>query len=553
MTPRKKAPKKTQANKSEGERRGASPYLYYGLLLLVVLLFALVRFRLREIPLERDEGEYAYAGQLMLQGIPPYELAYNMKLPGTYAAYAGVLAIFGQTPAGIHVGLILINAVTTLLVFLLGEKLFGRLGGMVAAASYALLSTSPSVLGFQGHATHFVVVFAIAGILLLLKALESSKSLLFFSSGLLLGLAFLMKQPGVFFILFAVLYVARRRLIPPVNWKSLVVSTGTLIVGASLPFLLTCLLLLRAGVFRRFWFWTVSYGIQYGTREKLVDGFKLFQPMFADVVGPAAWIWMIAALGLTAVVWSGRARANAFFTISFLLFSFLAVCPGLYFRAHYFILMLPAVAILTGMAVTCAKEKLSGWHGTRILSATPVLLFLVAFSYSIFQQREFLFQMDPLEACDNLYGLTPFPAAIKIAKYVKSHSPEGSTIAVLGSEPEIYFYSHRRSATGYIYTYPLLEPQKYALDMQTEMIAEIERARPAFLVLVNVPNSWIAFTSIASPQGLLNWAQNYVHEHYVMDGVAELGNVTSFHWGDEARSYQPHSPFTIYVFKRTSP
>lgn len=37
-------------------------------------------------PLERDEGEYAYAGQLMLQGIPPYQLAYNMKLPGTYAA-----------------------------------------------------------------------------------------------------------------------------------------------------------------------------------------------------------------------------------------------------------------------------------------------------------------------------------------------------------------------------------------------------------------------------------------------------------------------------------
>jgi hypothetical protein len=38
--------------------------------------------------LERDEGEYAYAGQLMLQGIPPYQLAYTMKLPGPFAAYA---------------------------------------------------------------------------------------------------------------------------------------------------------------------------------------------------------------------------------------------------------------------------------------------------------------------------------------------------------------------------------------------------------------------------------------------------------------------------------
>ncbi len=47
-----------------------------------------VRIRLLGIPLERDEGEYAYAGQLLLQGIPPYKLAYSMKFPGTYVAYA---------------------------------------------------------------------------------------------------------------------------------------------------------------------------------------------------------------------------------------------------------------------------------------------------------------------------------------------------------------------------------------------------------------------------------------------------------------------------------
>ena len=49
---------------------------------LAVIVFGLViaiRIRLLGIPLERDEGEYAYAGQLMLQGIPPYKLAYNMK------------------------------------------------------------------------------------------------------------------------------------------------------------------------------------------------------------------------------------------------------------------------------------------------------------------------------------------------------------------------------------------------------------------------------------------------------------------------------------------
>src|ERR1700716_4353650 len=50
---------------------------------IVFLLVVAIRIRLLGIPLERDEGEYAYAGQLMLEGIPPYELACNMKFPGT--------------------------------------------------------------------------------------------------------------------------------------------------------------------------------------------------------------------------------------------------------------------------------------------------------------------------------------------------------------------------------------------------------------------------------------------------------------------------------------
>src|SRR2546429_1019296 len=117
-------------------------WLTFALVLLVLLLFAGIRWRLREMPLERDEGEYAYAGQLILQGIPPYELAYNMKLPGTYLAYAAILRVFGETPAGIHIGLLFANGCATLLMFFLGRRLYGDLACAVAAASYALLSTS---------------------------------------------------------------------------------------------------------------------------------------------------------------------------------------------------------------------------------------------------------------------------------------------------------------------------------------------------------------------------------------------------------------------------
>src|ERR1035438_1315804 len=114
---------------------------------LTILFVVVVRVRLREMPLERDEGEYAYAGQLILQGTPPYRDVYNMKLPGTYAAYALIMAVFGQSPSGIHLGLAIVNVSSIVLMFALGRKLLDDIAGIVAAVAFALLSLSPSGLG----------------------------------------------------------------------------------------------------------------------------------------------------------------------------------------------------------------------------------------------------------------------------------------------------------------------------------------------------------------------------------------------------------------------
>ena len=93
----------------------------------VLLLITVVgiRIRLLGVPLERDEGEYTYAGQLLLQGIPPYQLAYNMKFPGVYAAYAFVIALFGQTPAE-PASVSDRQPGSIALIFLIGRKLLRR-------------------------------------------------------------------------------------------------------------------------------------------------------------------------------------------------------------------------------------------------------------------------------------------------------------------------------------------------------------------------------------------------------------------------------------------
>ena len=520
------------------------------LLAAVILFFSAIRLRLRDMPLERDEGEYAYAGQLMLQGIAPYELAYNMKLPGTYAAYALIMVVFGQSPAGIHLGMILVNGAAVVLIFLLARKLFDDIAGLAAASIYALLSNSESVLGFAGHANHFVLLTALAGILVLLKALDTKRIPFYFLSGSFFGLAFVFKQPGLFFILFGALYLAINERKELKSWNG-VARFATYGAGAIFPYSLTCLLMLLAGNFGKMWFWTYSYARQYGSVTALWDGWELLFDMGSSVVETYFLAWILAALGLAAMAWDSRLRKHAFFLIAFLSCSWAAVCVGFYFRPHYFLLVLPAVSLLAGIAVSSAAHELS-----RVLKsataavAIPVVVLAIVMAFSVWSQRILLFQLDPIAACQQTYGVSPFPEAEGVSQYLNQHTKADARIAVLGSEPEIYFLAHRHSATGYIYVYPFFEPQKFALQMQKEMAKEIEGNRPEYIVLVKVVTSWQV--RAGSDRWIAGWINDYVARHYQLVGVAEyVPPQTRYVWGDAVKTYKEESDSAIEILKRS--
>ena len=452
------------------------------------MLVVAIRIRLLGIPLERDEGEYAYAGQLMLEGIPPYKLAYNMKFPGTYAAYAGIMSIFGQTISGIHLGLLLVNAATTVLIYFLGRRLGNSTAGIAAAIAYAILSMSSSVLGLAAHATHFVMLPVLGATLLLLKQSDRKAVVSLFASGLLFGIGLLMKQPAVFFVLFGAIYLISTDIRRRVGLKEVLLRSFIFGGGVILPFGITCLLLWYAGVFDKFWFWTIDYARQYGSLVSLTEAPWMFAQKVTQVIGAGWTLWLLAGFGLVAGLWHKATRASTSFLLGLFAFSALALSSGLYFRPHYFILVLPAVSLLVGIAISNLTARVTG--RAEIVRFIPFFLFAAAVSLPIFRLQDLFFAVSPVEACRMLYGANPFPESVKIAEYVRDHTDPNDTIAVLGSEPQIYFYSSRHSATGYIYTYSLMEPQSYALPMQQEMIREIELARPKYLISVQMTISW---------------------------------------------------------------
>ena len=518
----------------------------------IIIFVVAIRIRLLQMPLARDEGEFAYMGQLLLQGIPPYLIAYSMKLPGIYVAYALVMAIFGQTITGIHIGLMLVNAVAIVLMFLLARRLFDDIAGIVAAAGYGLLSLSPSVLGTSAHATQFVVPLALGGTLLMLKSLDSGKYWMLLASGLLYGLAFIMKQHAIFFTMFALFYFIGRMLkTRPIDWKRLAGKTSLLVLASAIPFAVCCILLYTAGVFSRFWFWTFSYAQQYVAEVTLADAMQQFMLFAPEAITLWGWFWAFAAISLTAIFWNEKARSHCFFILGFSIFSFLTICPGLFFRQHYFVTLLPAIALLAGVAVSAMVQFLAQKKMPTLLKSLPVLVIAATLIFPIIKLNNFFFLAEPVEACRMIYGANPFPESVDIADYIKRHSSRDDKIAVIGSEPQIYFYADRKSATGYIYVYGLMEPQAYASRMQREMIKEIETVRPQYAVFVNFATSWLRKEN--SDMTILEWAQTYLNANYRIVGIVDIFNdIYSAHWDEDVRGYRPASDTNVYVLERIS-
>jgi 4-amino-4-deoxy-L-arabinose transferase-like glycosyltransferase len=517
---------------------------------LIILFVIFVRVRLLDVPLERDEGEYAYMGQLILQGVPPYSEAYNMKLPGTNLMYALIMSVFGQSTRGIHAGLMITNCAAILLVFLLGRRIMNDSAALAAAASYAVLSLDPSVYGFAAHATHFVVLPALAGTLLLISGPKNGGRVAYFWSGVLFGLAFVMKQPGIFFLLFGgawVVYtcVSAGRDCPV---RKLVPDLLVFSIGGVLPVCAVVVWIYLYGNFDKFWFWTFQYASGYASQVPLSEAFSVFRSNVSQVTGGFVLVWLMALAGFV-TVFVRRGVTGAFLGL-FVFCSFLSICPGFYFRPHYFITLLPAVALSVGAfvdftnarAAALSRWRYAGFMGAGIFVAT--LLFCMVF------RADYYFREDPVGLSRDLYDPSPFPESVEVAKYIASRSSASDRVAVFGSEPQIFFYSGRRSATGYIYTYSLMEDHRYALTMQKEMIDEIEASRPKFIVDVHVQFSWLVRP--ASERHIFRWFNAFVKDGYTLVGIVDRVSpgLTIYKWNEEVAGYAVQSPSYLLVYER---
>src|SRR6185295_4865990 len=98
---------------------------------------------------------------------------------------------------------------------------------------------------------------------------------------------------------------------------------------------------------------------------------------------------------------------------------------------HYFILLLPAFAVLAGAAVSLAMQSVPASRAANVLKTLPPILFATVLGWMIYYQAPFFFQLSPTQVSRSLYRMNPVEESVVAGDYLREHSAPDARIAVI--------------------------------------------------------------------------------------------------------------------------
>ena len=478
--------------------------LFYFITLIIIIW---VGMRLADAPMERDEGEYAYAGWQILRGGLPYVDFYNMKFPGTYFSYALIFKCFGTSIYAVRLTVLVLNILSSFFIIQIAKNLLGEESSWIAGGTFLLLSMSFGAQGIIANTEHFVVFFAMLGLWLLIEKMP-------LGAGIHLAIACIMKQHGVFYLGFAFFFILMQHL-QIRNLKSTIINVLWFCMGYMIPFAVFFSYLMYNNIIPNFYFFAVEYASAYSTLVKPTFKYiSTYKYLFID--NPLFWLvfwaalWHIFKNKLNLKYWNKN--VEALLLIVFFIVSFMAICPGWFFRPHYFQLIFPASALI--MAYGFKELNWNKVFRGKILGKQHFLA--IALMVSVLCQVGYFFYKSPDTIIDELYDGECFTGLRDVGQFLNNKTKSGDKIGMFGSDPQLLFYAQRESASGYMYAYPLVENQPFADRMTHQYIHEIEGKKPEWLVYLTTSKGEDNQKNVVH---IDNWFADYSQKYYNYSGV----------------------------------
>jgi hypothetical protein len=511
------------------------------LIVLFLLTLCTVVVRLPDInmPLERDEGEYAYAAQEILRGGMPYRDTFCQKPPIIFLWYLSSLILFGQSVWGIHFTMILISALTTWGVYLVWLQLaqtaysseksnFGRHTiGFIVALFFLLSSADGAYFGSAANTEIFMLLPVLFGIHQLIIASETGAGKNWYLFGFLSMAAMLTKQVALFSFIGPVivigLFLHRRK---HLSVHAIIFA----FMGAFSLLLFIFLWMFIGGAFKDFinmvFFHNLDYvGFPFSLKKWMRIGLLLITRFKLHL---GLWIASAICLGSTFFKKHKHEKIIYWFSSGWMVSSLFGVALGPYTFGHYFLQLLPPACILSGLLLNdIIKSPKISKRMSNLLAAAVV----ISICTPIVHSRIVSLKIDRRTRSFTLYsvyGPSPFSAAEEVGEYLNKKTTPDDQILIVGSEPEILFYANRKSATKYTIFYPLTGNFKEADDMTNEFFREVLAKPPKYIILVYCRTSFI--TGNGRIESIYRRIEKMVREKYAEDSLVLTDNFGKTLW-----------------------
>jgi 4-amino-4-deoxy-L-arabinose transferase-like glycosyltransferase len=400
------------------------------------VIAVVLRVPFMRVGLSPDEGGYAYVAEQWTRGARLYGPSAWVDRPQGLILMYRLLLSLAHGPWAIRLGAVAFGAVITVLVGAIGWMLKGPWTGAAAAVIYAVVGVGPHIQGFTFNGELAAALPATGAIAAALAWRRSRAGGWLIVAGVSAGTALLMKQSGFDGLLVAAAVVAS----VPIRRRR---QMGTFAAAVLVPLGLSAAHGVLVG-WSDYWFAVVGYKLsaRSGPDSDL-----------ASRLGPLATSWLharpdlelLVLVALGGIGFTLLRRPRLWLPVGWLLAAFAGFNAASLYWPHYYVQLVPPLALLAGIAATSVQG--------RGLSVLVVAM-------STWQVLPFAVRVDGMSAASKR-ALVPYDAQFetdqRIAAAVRRDSGPHDAIYALDSEADLYFLADRRAAFPYLWAHPLDE------------------------------------------------------------------------------------------------
>lgn len=395
-----------------------------GILFLLACFIFVTRAHFIALPLDRDEGAYAYVAAGANEGLMPYRDIFDHKPPFVYLVYQAGFGIFGVNYTAVRGIAVLWVILSMLAIYAALRKAAGEAAGIFAAIFYSFLQQSVMLQGINANAELFTHLPAALSLYFFLKAGRTG----YFLSGLMCAAAVLFKP----FLIMITPFFAAYVLLKERDIKAaLMMAMGFFALTA---FVSAVYIILGAGpaMYQALIAYNSAYSIAAGKIVTYVKSNALF---FISETSGALALCVICAAGFS----QNRARAAVSLFFLALLIPPVLIYRGIY--AHYFVAVFPGLCAAAGLtaAIFLEKKKTAG-----IIAAAAVLLPLIAINAPFYLMK--INEVSARQNMTNRYNETAV-----ISEMISRVKKSNETLFVWQAEPQVYFLTGMKAPAGIPY------------------------------------------------------------------------------------------------------